>query len=89
MLDAAFVSFDPELAQLRGDHLVRLVRGRPRRRVDEQLVAVARHGEAIVLELARELARLRAELEAEPIEQPVGVLFLRELDVDAPVVGHG
>src|SRR5262249_21395455 len=37
------------------------------------------------LELLRELPRLRAEVEAEPLEEAAGVLFL-ELDPDTPVV---
>ena len=55
------------------------------RGVDEELVAVARHDEPPLLELLGELARLVAQLEAEPVEQPAGVLVV-DLDLDPVVV---
>ena len=44
-------------------------------------------GKGKAAEIAREVARLRPELEPESREEPFRLL--RELDVDAPVVGHG
>ena len=56
-----------------------------RGRVDEEVVAVARHGEPPRLELAREIGGLAAQPEAEALEEPAGVLVL-DLDADAVVV---
>src|SRR5579862_4431116 len=87
VLDPARLGLAAEAAKLSIDHGVRALGLRPRGRVDEDLVAVPRDGQALPLEIARELARLLVELGAEPIEEPARVRLLH-LDSNAPVVGH-
>src|SRR5581483_2073893 len=83
VLDPARLGLAAEAAKLGIDHGVRALGLRPRGRVDEDLVAVPRDGQALPLEIARDLV----ELGAEPIEEPARVRLLH-LDSNAPVVGH-
>src|SRR5262249_52014101 len=59
------------------------------RRIDEDRLAVTRHGEPLCFEVARKLAGFAAEPAAEPLEEALGMLLLGDVDPDPPVVvGH-
>src|SRR5437868_3441015 len=89
VLDPARPCLDPALGELGLDHLVGLLRFGASVGIDEESVVVARDREAPLLQLLGQLARLRAELACQPLEQPRGVLLFLDLNTDAPVVfGH-
>src|SRR5919197_6018131 len=87
VLDLAHGGVDVVLAELRFDDAAGLLGFGARSRVDVDPLIVARDRQATPLELLRELARLGAEVETEPLEKCVGVL-LCDVDLDSPVVVH-
>src|SRR6266536_283420 len=89
VLDGRDLGLDPLLRELGLDDGPRLLGLLRRGRVDEELVVVAGDRQPASLELARETLRLvGAQVEAEPAEEILSLLFAGQLDPDAPVVSH-
>src|SRR5712691_6135112 len=87
VLDADEKRLDPGVVQLGLDDRLRLAGLEPRRRVDEDRLAVAGDRQPFVFELLGELSRSRAEVEAEARQEPARALSL-EFDPDPPVVAR-
>src|SRR4051812_41589103 len=87
VLDRPDRALDPGLSQLCLDDRSRTLGLGARACVDEQGVVVAGDDEPSPLELLRQFAGLRAEVEPEPFEHALGML-VRDVDLDSPVVVH-
>ena len=77
VLDRADAALGAELAELRFDDRPSALGLGPRACIDEERVVVARDDEAPALELLGQLSGLEAEIEAEPLEQALGISFPR------------
>ena len=86
VLDAARPRVDAVLAELGLDHRVRALGFGTGRGVDEDGVGVVGDREPVRLQFFRELARFRAEVAREAVEQAGRVFLFLDLDPDAPVV---
>ena len=71
------MSLSAGLPELRFDDVAGALRFGSRARVDEERFVVARDDEAPALELLGQLSGLEAEIEAEPLEQALGISFPR------------
>src|SRR5205823_10015807 len=87
VLDRTQAALDAGFPKIRLDHGAGALGLGLRACVDEKCVVVARDDQALALELLRQLARFGAEIDPEPLEQALRVLFL-EVDPDPPIVVH-